>query len=257
MKNLDHNCSVYNNILESVGVPTDSTAEGELLPRGGVFHMQGTLLNIQWHSLTENYNMLEPASQSTCSTGAYLGSHRALRELRFGNVSNSLEVIVAGVTEVSGAEAEEDSHRAAVSALVFQVVRPVLGAHLGLANITAASTDELLWVVGVGPASLQVTPSFATKVSLAALETHVVGISVHSKTWKGNITMKLIWRALLTCWIIEPPSPVTGHSLTRGQPLVLQPHQGLLPHVPVQGVDRVQESLQGRMGDLNLNFNVI
>ena len=110
MKNLDHNCSVYNNnnILESVGVPTDSTAERELLPSGGVLHMQGTLLNIQWHSLTENYNMLEPAIQSTCSTGTYLGSHRALRELRFRDVCNSLEVIVAGVTEVSGAETEED-----------------------------------------------------------------------------------------------------------------------------------------------------
>ena len=88
---------------------------------------------------------------------------------------------MAGVTEVSGAEAEEDGDRAAVSALVFQVVRPVLGAHLSLANITAASTDEFLWVVGVRPASLQVTPSLSSEVSLAALETHVVGVSVHGE----------------------------------------------------------------------------
>ena len=51
MKNLDHNCSVDNNILESVGVPADSTAEGELLPSSRVLHMQGTLVNIQRHSL--------------------------------------------------------------------------------------------------------------------------------------------------------------------------------------------------------------
>ena len=57
-ENLDHNCSVDNNILESVGIPADSTAQSELLPSGGMLHMQGTLLNIQWHSLTENYNML-------------------------------------------------------------------------------------------------------------------------------------------------------------------------------------------------------
>ena len=88
---------------------------------------------------------------------------------------------MAGVTEVSRAEAEEDGDRAAVSALVFQVVRPMLGTHLSLADITAASTDQLLWVVGVGPASLQVTPSLSAEVSLAALEAHVVGVSVHGK----------------------------------------------------------------------------
>merc|ERR1719219_84337 len=177
--------------------------------------MQGTLINIQRYSL---------------------GSHRALRELRFGNVSNSLEVIVTGVTEVSGAEAEEDCDRAAVSALVLQVVRPVLGAHLGLANITAASTDELLWVVGVRPASLQVTPSLSSEVSLAALEAHVVGISVHGKP----------------CRVIEPASPLTGDGLTLGEPLVLQPHQRLLSHVLVQGEDRVQQALQGCVRYLNL-----
>ena len=52
MKNLDHNSSVDNNILEGVGVPADSTAQSELLPRSRVFHMQGTLVNIQRHSLS-------------------------------------------------------------------------------------------------------------------------------------------------------------------------------------------------------------
>ena len=53
-ENLDHNCSVDNNILESVGVPADSTAQSELLPSGGVLDMQGTLINIQRYSLTQN-----------------------------------------------------------------------------------------------------------------------------------------------------------------------------------------------------------
>ena len=51
MKNLDHNSSVDNNILEGVGVPADSTAQSELLPRSRVFHMQGTLVNIQRYGL--------------------------------------------------------------------------------------------------------------------------------------------------------------------------------------------------------------
>ena len=39
---------------------------------------------------------------------------------------------MAGVAEVGGAEAEEDGDRAAVAALVLQVVRAVLRTHLGL-----------------------------------------------------------------------------------------------------------------------------
>ena len=53
-ENLDHNCSVDNNILEGMGVPADSTAQSELLPSGGVLDMQGTLLNIQRYSLAQN-----------------------------------------------------------------------------------------------------------------------------------------------------------------------------------------------------------
>ena len=51
MKNLDHNCSVDNNILESVCVPADSTAESELLSSSRVLDMQGTLVNIQRYGL--------------------------------------------------------------------------------------------------------------------------------------------------------------------------------------------------------------
>ena len=63
MKNLDHNSSVDNNILESVGVPADSAAQSELLPSGGVLHMQGTLINIQRYSLTQKENSENRMSQ--------------------------------------------------------------------------------------------------------------------------------------------------------------------------------------------------
>ena len=51
MKNLDHNRSVDNNILEGVGVPADSTAQSKLLSSSWMLHMQGTLVDIQRHSL--------------------------------------------------------------------------------------------------------------------------------------------------------------------------------------------------------------
>ena len=165
---------------------------------------------------------------------------------------------MAGVTEVSGAEAEEDGDGAAISALVLQVVSPVLGTHLGLADVTAASTHQLLRVVGVGGPGLQVTPGLASEVSLAALETDVVGVSVHGKPCNESEVRSPVSPSVsrLTCGIIEPPGALAGHSLALGQPLVLQPHQGLLPHVLVQGDHRLQQTLQGRVGDLDLERNV-
>lgn len=47
-----------------------------------------------------------------------------------GDAGHPLEVIVAGVTEVCGAKAEENSHRAAVPAFILQEVCAMLGAHL-------------------------------------------------------------------------------------------------------------------------------
>lgn len=51
-------------------------------------------------------------------------------QLLLRDTGHPLEVVVAGVAEVRGAEAEEDSHRAAVPAFVLQEVCAVLGAHL-------------------------------------------------------------------------------------------------------------------------------
>jgi len=59
-----------------------------------------------------------------------LGTCRTMRKLLLGDAGHPLEVVVAGVAEVRGAEAEEHGHRAAVPALVLQEVCAVLGAHL-------------------------------------------------------------------------------------------------------------------------------
>ena len=84
--------------LESLGVPTDPTAEGKLLPRRGVFHVQGALGPLQ---------------------GFRTGSHGTLRQLRLGHAGEALEVIVAGVAKVGRPKAEVDGHRAAVATLVL------------------------------------------------------------------------------------------------------------------------------------------
>ena len=96
-----------------------------------------------------------------------------------------------------GAEAEEDGHRAAVAALVLQVVRPVLRAHLGLeqkrgemnrallsylADVAAAAADQLFRVEGVPGPGVQVTARLAAEVRLAALEADVVSIALHGES---------------------------------------------------------------------------
>ena len=74
-----------------------------------MLHVEGTLHALQW-------------------LGS--GTHWALRQLRLGRAGDSLEVVVAGVAEMGGPEAEVDSHRTAVATLVLQEVGPVLRAHL-------------------------------------------------------------------------------------------------------------------------------
>ena len=53
-----------------------------------------------------------------------------LRQLRFGGAGDPLEDVVAGIAEVGGAEAEVDSHRATIAALVLQKISSMLGTHL-------------------------------------------------------------------------------------------------------------------------------
>lgn len=51
-------------------------------------------------------------------------------QLFLGDAGHPLEVVMAGVAEVRGAEAEENRHGAAVPALVLKEVGAMLGAHL-------------------------------------------------------------------------------------------------------------------------------
>lgn len=51
-------------------------------------------------------------------------------KLFFGDACHSLEIIVAGIAEVRGAKAEENSHRAAVPAFILKEVCAMLGTHL-------------------------------------------------------------------------------------------------------------------------------
>ena len=53
-----------------------------------------------------------------------------MRQIALGQIRNPLEVVVAGIAEVSGAEAEKDRDRAAIPALILQVIGAVFGAHL-------------------------------------------------------------------------------------------------------------------------------
>jgi len=170
-----------------VSVAADATSEGKLLPCGGVLHVQGALHTLQ--------------------LGAP-GPSRTVWQVGLGNVGDPLELFMTKVTEVSRAEAEEHSHRAAVATLVLQVVSAVLGAHLGLADVAAAPAHELLRVEGVSTPGLEITPRLASEVSLATFEADIICVSVHGKT----------------CRIIEPPCSLANHSLAFGHSFILKPH---------------------------------
>lgn len=96
-------------LLKGVGVPTNATAEGELFARERMLDVQRTFVTLELN-------------------GAWSGG--TARQLSLGDIRNSLEIVVAGIAEMSGAETEEDGDGAAISAFVLQKVRSVFGAHL-------------------------------------------------------------------------------------------------------------------------------
>lgn len=55
---------------------------------------------------------------------------RAVRQAGLGDVGDALKVVMALVTEVGGAKAEEDGHRTTVATLVLQEVGTMLWTHL-------------------------------------------------------------------------------------------------------------------------------
>ena len=62
---------------------------------------------------------------------------RATRQVVFGDVGHSLKVLVTGVAEMRGAEAEEDGDGTAVATLVLEEVGTVLSAHLNKTQHTS------------------------------------------------------------------------------------------------------------------------
>ena len=64
----------------------------------------------------------------------------ALGKIGFGNICDPLKVVVTGVTEMGGAEAEEHSDGAAIAALVLEEVGAVFRAHLSSGHIRTGPT---------------------------------------------------------------------------------------------------------------------
>lgn len=95
--------------LECLCVPTDATAQSKLFSRGRMLDVQRALRSLK---------------------GLCTRPNRALGQLALGQAGQPLEVVVAGVAKVGGAETEVDGHRTAVAALVLKEVAAVLGADL-------------------------------------------------------------------------------------------------------------------------------
>ena len=107
-------------------IPANAASEGKLFSCRRVTHVQRALLPSKLDGLRAD---------------------RTLRQFGLGHVRDPLEVVVAGVAEVSSAEAEEDGDGATVPTLVLQIVGPVLWAHLGARHIGAAAADEFLLLI--------------------------------------------------------------------------------------------------------------
>lgn len=79
---------------------------------------------------------------------------------------HSLELFMAWIAEVSGAEAEKDGHRAAVATLVLEEVSSMLCTHLSPRHIRATTTDKLRWIKVIPTSYSFITSRFTTIVSL-------------------------------------------------------------------------------------------
>ena len=107
---------------------------------------------------------------------------RAVRQQVLHRAHHRVDVVVADLAEVRGAEAEIDGHRAAVAALVLEVIHAVLRAHLRACHVGAGAAHELGRIELI--ASACVAPRLAAVVGLAALEAHEVGIAVQRESFR-------------------------------------------------------------------------
>ena len=188
-------------------VSTDATAKGKFFARGGMLYVKGAFLAVQ-------LNALWP--------------HGALGQVRLGQVGHPLKVVVTRVAEVGRAEAEEDGHRAAVAALVLEIIGAVFGTHLSLRHVTAASANQLFSIVLVAAAGVGVAVGLASVVGFLTLEADVVGVALEGEAG----------------WVAVKSGSLRRNCLAFGQAFVLQPHERLLLHVLVELVDWVEVLFQ-------------
>ncbi len=181
-----------------MGITANATAEGKFFARRRMLNVQRTLLAFQRRAF---------------------GSHRTLGQLRLGQMSHALEVVVAGVAKVSRTEAKEHGDRAAISTLVLEVIRAVFRAHLGPGDIAAAAAHKLFGVVVV--AVFVVAGSFSTVIGLSTLVARVVGVTIECES--GRV-------------VVETAS-FRGHGLAFAQPFVFQSQKRFLSHVLLKGLD--------------------
>lgn len=154
-----------------------------------------------------------------------LGTGRAAWKLLFRHIGNSLEVIVAGIAEVCRSKTEEHCHRTAVATLVLEEVCSVFGAHLRPRDVGAGTTNQLCGIIIVDRTGLYITPHFAAIVCLFALETDIVGISLHGKASR----------------VAVEAGPGSGDGLRSVQSFIFQPHECFALDVFKQSADRFQK----------------
>jgi len=115
-----------------VSISANTTAKGKFFPCGWMIHMQGTLITRKLYSFRAN---------------------RALGQLLFRDIGHPLKVVMTCVTKVGCAKAEENCHRAAVAALVLQIVCSMFRTHLkkgGGVTFTLTSCCENLFNLLLG-----------------------------------------------------------------------------------------------------------
>lgn len=161
--------------LKCLGIATDAAAEGELLAGGRMHYVQRTFVAQQLLGLRSGW---------------------ALGQLDLGYIGQSLEIVVAGVTEVCGSKAEEYRHRAAVAALVLQEIGAMLRTHLCPGHIRATAADQLLRIELL--ANFRVTARLAAVVRFLAFKAHIIGISIHCQLGHVDVfAVRVFYHALV------------------------------------------------------------
>ena len=105
------------------------------------------------------------------------GPNRALGQFIFGHICDPLKIIMASVTEMSGAETEKYRYRAAIATFIFKVVCPMFWAHLGTGHIGAPTAHKLFWVVIITLSGIGVTDSLTSEIGFATFKTNIVSVS--------------------------------------------------------------------------------